>query len=83
MSRVLFLLKCQQKTLKYLLKKTDSVKFEWRSEGGAVVRAPNPGVDAICGLSLLLVLSNTAPKAFPPGIPDSPLLKNQHFQIPI
>ena len=47
---------------------------------GAVVRAlashqcgpgSNPGVDAICGLSLLLVLL------------FSPLLKNQHFQIPI
>ena len=64
--QVLFLLKCQQKTLKYLLKKTVSVKFEWRSGGGAVVRAPNP-VDAICGLSLFLVLSITAPKAFTPG----------------
>ena len=81
-SRVLFLLKCQRKTLKYLLKNC-SVKFEWRSEGGAVVRAQNPGVGAIYGLSLFLVLSNTAPKAFPPGTPVSLLLKNQHFQIPI
>ena len=52
------------------------------SKGGAVVRAlashqcapgSNPGVDAICGLSLLLVLYS--------GFPLS--LKNQHFQIPI
>ena len=44
---------------------------------GAVVRAlashqcgpgSNPGVDAICGLSLLLVLS-LAPRGFPPGTP--------------
>ena len=42
----------------------------------------NPGVDAICGLSLLLVLS-LAPRGFYPGTPVSPLLKNQHFQIPI
>ena len=47
---------------------------------GAVVRAPafhrcgpgsNPGVDAICGLSLLLVLS-FATKGFPPGTPVFP-----------
>ena len=45
------------------------------SKGGAVVRAlashqcgpgSNPGVDAICGLSLLLVLS-FAPRGFSPG----------------
>ena len=42
----------------------------------------NPGVDAICGLSLLLVLS-LAPRGFSPGTPVFPLLKNQHFQIPI
>ena len=42
----------------------------------------NPGVDAICGLSLLLVLS-LAPRGFSPGIRFSPLLKNQHFQVPI
>ena len=42
----------------------------------------NPAVDAICGLSLLLVLS-LAPRGFPPGTPVSPLFKNQHFQIPI
>ena len=61
------------------------------SKSGAVVRAfashqcdlgSNPGVDAICGLSLLLVLS-LAPRGFPPGTPVSPLFKNQHFQIPI
>ena len=42
----------------------------------------NPGVDAICGLSLLLVLS-LAPRGFSPGTPVFPLLKNQHLQIPI
>ena len=42
----------------------------------------NPGVVAICGLSLLLVLS-FAQGGFSPGTPLSPLLKNQHFQIPI
>ena len=48
-----------------------------RSKGGAVVRAlashqcgpgSNPGVDAICGLSLLLVLS-LVPRGFSPGTP--------------
>ena len=42
----------------------------------------NPGIDAICGLSLLLVLS-FAPRGFSPGTLVSPLLKHQHFQIPI
>ena len=50
------------------------------SKGGAVVRAlsshqcgpfSNPGVDAICGLSLLLVLS-FAPRGFSPGTPVFP-----------
>ena len=50
------------------------------SKGGAVVRAlashqcgpgSNPGVDAICGLSLLLVLS-LAPRDFSPGTPVFP-----------
>ena len=35
-----------------------------------------------CGLSLLLVFS-FARRGFSPGIPFSPLLKNQHLQIPI
>ena len=54
------------------------------SRGGAVVashqRGPgsNPSVEAMCGLSLLLVLS-LARRGFSPG----PSLKNQHFQIPI
>ena len=85
-SRVSFLPKCQQKTLKYLLKKkTVPVKFEWRSEGSTVVRAPDPGVDAMCGLSLFLVLSFAAPITFSQGTPVSPLLKNQptNYQIPI
>ena len=38
----------------------------------------NPGVGAICGLSLLLVLC-LAPRGFSPGTPVFP----QHFQIPI
>ena len=42
----------------------------------------NPGVDAKCGLILLLVLSFD-PRGFSPSTPVSPLLKNQHFQIPI
>ena len=40
----------------------------------------NPGVDAICGLSLLLVLS-LAPRGFSPGTPVFPSPQNQHFQI--
>ena len=42
----------------------------------------NPGVEAICGLSLVLVLS-LAPTVFLRVLRFSPLLKNQHFQIPI
>ena len=51
-----------------------------RYKGGAVVRAltshqcgpsSNPGVDAICGLILLLVLS-LAPRRFSPGTPAFP-----------
>ena len=62
------------------------------SKGGAVMRAlaahqccpgSNPCVDAICGLSLLLVLS-FAPRGFSPGTPVVfPTPQNQHFQIPI
>ena len=61
------------------------------SKGGAAVRAlashqcgpgSNPGVDAICGLSLLLVLS-LAPRGFSPGTPVFPSPQNQHLQIPI
>ena len=64
----------------------------WGARDGAVVRAltshhcgpgSNPGVDAICGLSLLLVLS-PALRGFPQGTPVFPSpQKNQHFQIPI
>ena len=52
----------------------------WGARDGAVVRAlashqcgpgSNPGVDAICGLSLLLVLS-LAPRGFSPGTPVFP-----------
>ena len=41
----------------------------------------NPGVDTICGLSLLFALS-FAPRGLSPST-FSFLLKNQHFQIPI
>ena len=50
------------------------------SKGGVVVRAiashqcglgSNPGVEAICGLSLLLVLS-PVPRGFSPGTPVFP-----------
>ena len=42
----------------------------------------NPGADAICGLSFLLVLL-LAQRGFLRVLRFSPLLKNQHFQIPI
>ena len=42
----------------------------------------NPGVDAICGSSLLLVLS-IALRNFFLVLLFSPLSKNQHFQFPI
>ena len=38
----------------------------------------NPGVDAICGLSLLLVLS-LAPRGFSPGTPVFPSLQKPTF----
>ena len=60
-------------------------------KGGAVMRAlasyqcgpgSNPGVDAICGLSLLLVLP-LAPRGFSPGTPvfpspQKPTFPNSH-----
>ena len=58
-----------------------------RSKGGAMVRAlashqggpgSNPSVDAICGLSLLLVLS-FAPRGFSPGTLVFPSLQNPTF----
>ena len=42
----------------------------------------NPGVDAICELSLSLILS-LAPRDFLRVLRFSRLLKNQHFQFPI
>ena len=39
----------------------------------------NPGVDAICGLSLWLVLS-FAPRGFSPGSPDFPSPQNPTFR---
>ena len=56
------------------------------SKDGAVVRAlvsqqcgsvSNPGVEAMCGLNLWLVLS-LAPRCFSPGTPVFPSPKNQH-----
>ena len=53
---------------------------QWGARDGAMVRAltshqcgpgSNPGVDAICGLSLLLVLSS-ALQGFSPGAPVFP-----------
>ena len=70
---------------------------EWRSKGGgardgAVVRAvashqcgpgSNPGIDAICGLSLLLVLS-FAPKSFSSGtFPNYNSTRNQVDEEPL
>ena len=61
------------------------------SRDGAVVRAfashqcgPGsiPGLGVICGLGLLLVFV-LAPRGFPPGTSVYPLLKNQHFKIPL
>ena len=57
--------------------------IHWGARDGAVVRAltshqcdpgSNPGVDAICGLSLLLVLS-FAPRGFSLGTPVFPSLQ--------
>ena len=45
-------------------------------------RGSNPGVNTTCGLSLLFILS-FALKGFFRVFQFSPLLKNQHFQIPI
>ena len=42
----------------------------------------NPSVDAVRGLSLLLVLFFD-PGGFSPGTPVFPCPRNQHFQIPI
>ena len=62
------------------------------ARSGAVVRAlashqcgpcSNPSVVAICGMSLLVVLS-FAPRGFSPVTPLFPrLFNNQHFQTPI
>ena len=43
----------------------------------------NPSMDAICGLSLLLVLSFAPRVFFRCALWFSPLLKNQHCQITI
>ena len=63
----------------------------WGTRDGALARAPtshqcglgwNPGIDAVCGLSLLLVLS-LAPRGFSPGtlvfpFPRKPTLPNSN-----
>ena len=74
----------------------------WEARDGTVVRAlasqqcgpgSNPGVDAICGLSLLLVLS-FAPRGFSPGtlvfpspqkptFPNSNSIRNQVDEEPL
>ena len=48
-----------------------------KSGSGAIL-----GVDAICGLSLLLVLV-LAPRGFFPGTPVFPSLLKKHHQIPV
>ena len=60
------------------------------SKGGAVVRAlashkcgPNPGVDAICGLRFVVGSLPCSARFCLRVLRFSPLLKNQHFQIPI
>ena len=61
--------------------------LRWGARDGAVVRAltshqcgpgSNPGVNAICGLSLLLVLS-LAPRGFSPGTPVFPCPQKPTF----
>ena len=50
-------------------------------------RGSNPGVDAICGLNLMFVVGSLDPLLqdwfFSRVLRFFPLLKNQHFQIPI
>ena len=48
----------------------------WRSGERTFDQGTHPGVDAICGLSLLLVTLSLAPRGFSPGTPISPLIPN-------
>ena len=66
--------------LEVCLKKKKENEKKKKERGSAVVRAlashqcgsgSNPGVDPICGLRLLLVLS-LAPRSFSPGTPVFP-----------
>ena len=66
--------------LRFDLCSLSNVQYLLGSKGGRVVRAlapyqcgpgSNPGIKAICGLSLLLVLS-CAPRGFSPGTPVFP-----------
>ena len=47
-----------------------------------MVRGSNPGVDSICGLSLLLVLSFNLLREVFPRYSGFPLFNDQYFQIP-
>ena len=51
--------------------------FSFKRKSGDPERGPdsNPAVDAICGMSLLLVLS-LAPRGFSPRTPQKPTLPN-------
>ena len=70
----------KKKRLKRCSTKLPPWTISWGTRAGALVRAlafhqcgagSNPGIDAICGLSLLLVLS-LAPRGFSPGTPVFP-----------
>ena len=84
--------KRKERGRKERLEQKNSMVCKARSYGGAVKRAVashqyglglNPDVGAICGLSLLLVLS-FAPRGFSPGTLVFLLsLKTQHLQISI
>ena len=75
--------------LEVCLKRKKENEKKKKKKGSAVVRAlashqcgsdSNPGVDPICGLRLLLILS-LAPRSFSPGTPVSPLLKKFQFDL--
>ena len=79
----LFMIIMIKSQINHLYKVNNSCSIFQGSTGGAVVRAlashqrgpgSTPGVDAICGLSLLMVFLRV--------LRFSPLLKNQHLQMP-
>ena len=53
----------------------------WRGGERTFGPGTHPGVDAICGLSLLLVTLSLAPRGFSPGTPISLLKNHENFQI--